>query len=215
MPEVPDLSKEQIERLTRICFRQNSKEVPQVDLIFIFGTAVCFKELGIALKKVLHCSNQILFTGGIERYVDSIVHERPESEMLYDEVKSFIPKQTKVFIETKSRNTFENLELGLKLLDKMPESVCFIVKSFHSGRAYMTLKKFLPKAVIYQDSFDSIYPNQNDHMTADSWHLNKQYRARVWGEFLRIKQYGKRKDLDFGEVQDLLNEIDPSDRISS
>lgn len=211
MPEPPELSKNKVELLTELCFRKNSEKFPKVDLIFVFGTAVCFKELGEALKKVLHCSNEILFTGGIEKYVDSIVHERPESEMLYEEVKSYIPKQTKVLIETKSRNTFENLEFGLKMLDKMPQSVCFIVKSFHSGRAYMTLKKFLPKASIYQDSFDPIYPNCKGHMTPKSWHLDKEYRARVWGEFLRIKKYGKRKDLDFSEVQDLLNTIDSSD----
>lgn len=205
-PHVPSLTDEQIRLLTELCFRSESREIPQVDLIFVFGTAVSFQEVGESLKKVIDRSNLILFTGGVERYVDSIVHERPESEMLYDIVKKDIPNTTKVVLETSSRNTLENVQFGLKLIEK-PKSLCFIVKGFHSGRAYLTLRKFLADAKIYQDSFDPTYPNSEKKMTRENWYLDEEYRARVWGEYLRIKTYGERKDLDFSEVQDLLRSI--------
>lgn len=206
-PEVPQLTQERIALLTELCFRHDSKEIPKVDLIFVFGTAVSFDEVGQSLKKVMGCSNQILFTGGVEKYFDSIVHEAPESEMLYEIVKKDIPSTTKVLLETKSRNTLENLEFGLKLLEQMPKSVCFIVKSFHSGRAYLTLRRFLPEAKIYQDSFDPTYPNRPGKMTRDNWYLDEEYRARVWGEYLRIQAYGERGDLDFTEVKPLLSSL--------
>lgn len=200
-PQTPELTFEKIELLTSLCFRNDDQEIPKVDLIFVFGSAICFSEMKEAILKVIHQSDCLLLTGGIEKYVDSSVHDLPESLMLYETVKDELPKNVKVICEEKSRNTYENLDFGLKLLKANPKSVCFIAKSFHAGRAYLTLRKFLPDAKIYQRTFNPSYA-EPCALTREDWWKNKEYSARVYGEFLRIKKYGSRNDLLLDEVKE-------------
>jgi hypothetical protein len=207
LPEVPELTSEKIALLTELCFR-NDTEVPPVDLIFVFGSAICFQEMKQSIQTVIPQSKQLLLTGGIEKYIDSSVHDLPESTLLYEVIKDALPSELLVFCETKSRNTYENLKFGLQLVPQKPTRVCFIAKSFHAGRAYLTLKKFLPDSVVYQRTFDPIYPRCKMPMTRSGWWKEKEYSARIWGEFLRIKKYGDRGDLILDEAQDLITAIE-------
>ena len=208
-PEMPFLNPQIIEMLTQLCFRADDHTIPPVDCIFVFGTAISFKELALSLKQLIekNVNSTILITGGIEAYEDSMPAVRSEAERIFEEIKAFVPKTTQVILEKKSQNTLENVVFGLELLPKMPSSLCFIGKSFHMGRAYLTLRKYLPNAKLYQHGYNTVYPGITSPISRDNWFLFPEFSARVWGEFIRINTYGKRGDIHFDEVKELVEEF--------
>ncbi len=45
-------------------------------------------------------------------------------------------------------------------------------------------------------------------ITRYDWHTFDFGRRRLWGEYLRIKEYGNREDIEYEEVKDLVEEIE-------
>jgi len=210
-PEVPPMTPEMIQLLNTLCFRKDDAHLPKVDCIFIFGSAVSYNEIGGTLNSLLvdNLSQEIIISGGIVNYQESETHSLSEAEMIYDAVMHYIPKSTNVILEKKSQNTLENVVFGLGMLDKKPNSMCFIGKSFHVGRAYLTLKKYLPEAILYQRSVNPLFPSASEHLNVNNWHCYPEFSGRVWGEFLRIKKYGERGDIDYNNVAKcLIDQID-------
>ncbi len=210
IPKVPPLTTKAVKLLGSLCFRKNSIKIPSVDCLLIFGTAVSFKELAFSFEVLMKntSAKKILVTGGKEEYPDARKHDLPESEMIFAEIKDFIPKKTDVILEKKSQNTYENLLFGLEMLERPIPSVCFVTKSFHSQRAYLTLKKFLGESKIFQSTYDPIYPSVGKKFCEQDWFEHPEYLSRVWGEFLRIRQYGTRGDLPLDEVKETIHEIE-------
>ena len=52
------------------------------------------------------------------------------------------------------------------------------------------------------------YTEATDVIARENWHTFEFGRTRVWGEFLRIKTYGQRGDIEYNEVRELVEEID-------
>jgi hypothetical protein len=86
-------------------------------------------------------------------------------------------------------------------------SLLFIFKAHAAGRGYLTLRKFFKQAEILQQSFEVKYSRANSLLTRDNWFTFDFGRERVWGEYLRIKTYGARCDIEYDEVESLVNEI--------
>lgn len=212
-PEAPPMSSESISLLNTLCFRKDDEHLPEVDCIFIFGSAISYKEIGETLNSLLekNISKKIIITGGIVNYQDADSSSLSEAEMIYDAIKHYIPNSTNVILEKKSKHTLENVVFGLDMLEKKPKSLCFIGKSFHAGRAYLTFRKYIPQAMLYQCSVNPLFPTALEHLHVNNWHLNPEFSGRVWGEFLRIKKYGERGDIDYNDVtKSLINQIDKS-----
>jgi hypothetical protein len=70
------------------------------------------------------------------------------------------------------------------------------------------LKKFLPKIQIYQKTFNTKYITAKKDIDKNNWYTFKFGRERVWGEFLRIKKYGSRGDIEYASVKNLIKEIE-------
>ena len=210
IPVMPTLSKKAIKLLTELCFKANDKKIPSTEVVFVFGTATSIPELAAALKEHLikHCPKTIIITGGIESYPDASPHPLPEAEMIYEEVKGDISKTTQVILEKRSENTFENVTFAMELIEDRIASFCFISKSFHARRAFLTLKRFFPDIPIFQITYDPIYPNIGFPLSHKNWSSHPEAMARVWGEYLRIKTYGQRGDLPFEDIQRLVQKID-------
>lgn len=217
-PESPILTPKLIQLLNQICFRKddsldilhtlNTKNA-KTDAIFIFGTDVSPIELWATLDPLLqsNISDKIIFTGGYVDYDDTQPHSLSVARGMFDTVKHKIPENIEVVLQEKSKNTLEDVLFSLDLLAE-PKSICFVARNFHAGRAYLTLKKYLPGCNLYQKSIAEVLPDLSLMVSRDHWHEYPKQCALVWGEYLRIKKYGERGDIAFEEVSETVAAIE-------
>jgi len=69
------MTPETIQLLNILCFRKDDVRVPKTDCIFIFGSAVSYKEIGDTLNALLveDISREIIISGGIVNYQESAI----------------------------------------------------------------------------------------------------------------------------------------------
>ncbi len=192
--------------LTTLCFRENDLNIPPVDLIFVFGSVASLNELTNAIRIVIikTISPRIIFTGGTHNSYDTTPYAVSSAKQMYEESKKNIPNSMQVLLEEKSSNTLENVLYSIPLLPQNLSSLCFTSKSYHAGRAYLTLRKYFPNTRIFQQSFDPLHPKTGSLITRDNWHETEETREYILGEFQRIKKYGERGDIEFEEIRNLM-----------
>jgi hypothetical protein len=201
----PELSKEVITLLTKLCFRQNDN-VGKVDLIFVLGSTD-FTQTRNIVKSLLNknISNSVLISGGIPKYEDSIQLPKSEAEIILEYIQPQEFPNVNFILEKESHNFKENVINGLKLFNKPIQSLCFVNRSQGAERCYLTLRKYLPEAKILQQVFESDY--NGIKVGRSNWFKTEFGRERVWGEFLRIKKYGEMGNIEFDEVKQSVKEI--------
>jgi len=213
-PRPPRFNKKAKELITKLCFRENDS-LKRVDGIFVYSSIVGIDELAKLIEKILskNISNKIFITGGItpKKLAKDLKIKTglTEADTLLNALKLDQYKNLKVFVEKKSTNTLENVTETLKNPEfRKCKSLLFIFKSHAAGRGYLTLRKFFPSADILQQTFDTKYKRANKKITRNNWHSFAFGRGRVWGEYLRIKTYGSRGDIEYEEVKDLIAQIE-------
>lgn len=213
-PPVKKLPPKAKELLTELCFRKND-ELQKVDGIFVYASCTGIEELVVLVNKILtqQLSSKIFITGGItppkyRRDSQQTTH-LTEADSILSALQPDQHKNLEVFVEKKSTNTLENVTETLHYPEfKHCKSLLFVFKSHAAGRGYLTLRKFFPKAMILQQTFDTKYEQANKEISRDNWHTFEFGRSRVWGEFLRIKTYGSRGDIEYNEVKQLVVQIE-------
>lgn len=187
----------EISLITDCCFRENDSNIPTVACIFVFGAATSLNELEHSVHGILtrNISSRILFTGGVHNYYEPTPYVVSAAKQMYEVSRKYIPKTMEVLLEEKSSNTLENVLYGSSLMREIPDSLCFISKSYHAGRAYLTLKKQFPNTEIFQHAFDAIEPKTGMLITRSNWHEKTETRLHVLEEFLRIEKYSRRGDI--------------------
>ncbi len=135
-----------------------------MDGIFVYSSIVGIDRLVKLVEDILskQISNKIFFTGGITpqniREDLGIKPELTEADTLLGALDLNIYKDLEAFVERKSTNTLENVTETLKHPEfRECNSLLFLFKSHASGRGYLTLRKFFPKAEILQQSFNTKY----------------------------------------------------------
>lgn len=211
-PQIPNLNSKLIELLTELCFRPDDSIEP-VDLIFIFGSSSSLKKLGDLAKGLLdkNISSEVFISGDGSLYKDTPnTLNKSESFYILQEINSDVYPEVKFYLEDKSKNTLENVEEALKVLDfSQYKSILYIAKSHACKRCYLTLKKFTPNTRLLQKTFNRLYPDTNKELNRDTWYTFDFGKSRVWGEFLRIKTYGERGDIFYDkETADLVKKIE-------
>lgn len=216
LPIPPDLTKPLIQSLTQLCFRKDDHSIPSTEGIFVFGSTISLDVLAKKIEQAIEkkVANRLILTGGIVTYSGSPIYTLTQSKMIYQKLQKNLPPEIEVLFEESSQNTLDNVRLGLATIKSTPHSICFISKSFHCGRCYLTLRKFLPKATIYQISYEPHYVSEPQKISRENWHLFPQGRARVWGEFLRIQRYGLRGDIADREIANLITKIEKTCRLA-
>ena len=197
-PDAPIFDDTSIELLSELCFRRDDNPF-KVDLVFAFSSSHGTAELATIIDNLLQGTSQKVFiTGGIPPYADTPQTEIAESELVLRHIDQTKYPPGTFFVESSSRNTLENVTEALKVLDfSNYERVLFIFKSHAAGRGYLTLKQFLsPNTHIYQKTWAPVYDGKYA-LSKDVWFRSDFGRARVWGEFLRIKKYGERGDIAY------------------
>ena len=213
-PEPPKLNKKAIQLITDLCFRKDD-DLKKVDGIFVYSSIVGIDSLVKLLNDILskQISNKIFITGGITpQYIREDLGIKPElteADTLLGALNLDIYKDLNVFVERKSTNTLENVTETLKNSEfRECNSLLFVFKSHAAGRGYLTLRKFFPSIEILQRSFNTKYDMAEKEITRYDWHTFDFGRRRLWGEYLRIKEYGNREDIEYEEVKDLVEEIE-------
>jgi len=209
-PKTPKLSDKSIEWLTKLCFREDNK-LEKADLIFVIPSTVYIQECTNFITKLLaqNISNNVIVPGGNPTYHDSKSLEKPESALILDKIDQAQFPGVRFFSENKSGNTLENVIEGLKLFNgNNIVRLLFISKAHAAGRTYLTFRKYVPEAEILQKTFISKHFETGLGISREQWHTFDFGRERIWGEFLRIKKYGMRGDIEFEEVKDIVRAIE-------
>ncbi len=212
-PPSPKLNEEIIRLLTQLCFRQDNIITEPVDLIFLFSTHTIVEKTANSISRLLDkdISKKVFITGGFPNYSDVKRNTTPESELILSNINRSKFPDVIFYKEEKSRNTLENVTEALKVLNfSNYKRVLFIFKSHAAGRGYLTLRKYLPNSLLIQQTNSAEYRDLKVPISRSNWFTSKFAQERVFGEFLRIKEYGKRGDIEFDEVRDLVNRIDKS-----
>lgn len=213
-PTTPRLSAKAKELLTELCFRKDD-DLQKVDGIFVFASTMDIEKLAKLIEKILdkNISKKVFITGG--RIPDEKVRQlaltrgSTEANLLLNALDVHRFKDVRFYTETRSTNTLENVTETLKNSEFTKcKSLLFIFKSHAVGRGYLTLRKFFPSARLYQVSYYPRYEPVNKIITRSNWHSFAFTKGRVWGEYLRIKKYSSRGDINYASVEKLLDNIE-------
>ncbi|MCE9628749.1 MAG: hypothetical protein K8Q91_02010 [Candidatus Vogelbacteria bacterium] len=206
--KTPILTKEVVGLLTKLCFRPDDILTP-AELLFVFGNSQT-ERMAELTKIVLNRKlvSKVVLTGGTPKFEDSVIVPKPESQLVLDSINPNLFPDVEFFIESVSDNTLANVTEALKVLDfSSYKKIIFLFKKHDSRRGYLTLKKLLPKTELLQVTFPGVYKD-GITITEDSWFKNEVAISRVWGEYLRINKYGRRGDIAFDEVADIVEAIE-------
>jgi hypothetical protein len=205
-PIPPDLNNKAIELLTKLCFRPDDK-LEKTDLIFAFSSTTEIEKFAQTIKDLVdqNISNKVFITGGVPKFSDSLIIPKAESAIVLDLLHAAEYPNVEFFTENKSTNTLENVIEALKVLDfRNYKKITYIFKKHDSKRAYLTLKKFLPHTKLIQRTFDPVYPGTDRPLNRETWFTYDFGKSRVWGEYLRIKLYGRRGDIAYDDETEFL-----------
>lgn len=194
-PEAPNLSEREIREITGVVFREPGPK--KADLIFVFGygpghTEDNWKEVAKLFKEGY--ADRVLVNGLFDIHAPR--PDQPISHLIRDYLIRFgVPKE-KILLQDKSRNTLEDVLFGKQLLELneiFPKSIIYVAKAHHSGRCYLTLKKYFPDVELFTYTFNAKYGK--DMVTMQDWWKYPVARSRVYGEYLRIKEYSEKRDI--------------------
>ncbi|MCG7378732.1 YdcF family protein [Paenibacillus sp. ACRSA] len=197
-PAVPNLTQDQINRISEAVFMHSVDEDIPCDVIFVFGGthAGHWTRTISAYRKGL--GKQIVVTGRCSWV--SLQQERenqvPESYVIRRHlIEAGIPSDV-IYVESKSVNTLENVLFAKEVFDfSNTRSILMVCKSHAAGRQYRTLKKHLHPDIDYMPAlFDTMY--ENVEINRQNWAETEIGRSRVYGEYLRICKYGDRGDIE-------------------
>ncbi|RAL26170.1 YdcF family protein [Thermoflavimicrobium daqui] len=200
-PTVPPLSKQEIKIITDLTFLQPA-DFPQLesyDLLFVFGGS--HPEIWQTVAKAYHegKAKQLLITGGYmpgKKRPDSWIYgTTPEAHVIQMKLIELGVKKEQIIIEDRSTNSLENVRYAKEIFDfDTIQTMLFASKAFASGRQYRTLKKYLPDHVLLSPLL--VHSTlQNKKVTRDDWMKETSHRSIVYGEYLRIYEYGKKGDI--------------------
>lgn len=102
--------------------------------------------------------------------------------------------------EEASTNTRDNVVCALNVVDfsKFPK-ITFAFKAHAAGRGLLTLRHHLPKTQIFQAAYPTSYKGVEGNLEVTNWTQTPTGIMRVWGELKRIKLYGERGDIYYGD----------------
>ncbi len=198
--EVPPLTEEQIEELTRIVFLDPVEPV-RCDLILVFGgthpgaweTAADAWHQGMGKR--------VLVTGGVARNL-KIPHstwtptEMPGCCIIADHLKRLGMPEDRIVCDERPTNSLEEVLCAKEIVNSNGiSSVLFVSKCFAAGRQYRTLRKHFPEHVeLVPYPFDTNL-GEGPVVTRDNWMDRPESRSVVYSEYLRILRYGAQGDL--------------------
>jgi uncharacterized SAM-binding protein YcdF (DUF218 family) len=180
------------EKISNYIFINDSDE--KSDLAFVFGTHLCLRQsvekaVELYMKRLVP---KIVFTGGVNAESKKI-----ESEEMKKLAITLGAKEEDIITENISTNTMENVTFALPIIDKEMglvniNSITAVVKDFHSRRAVMTLRKYLPEHI---KILATPYKSDNHKYSKEMWYKTEIGREKIIEEIDKIRLYLKKGHL--------------------
>jgi len=187
--EVPNLSSDEITKITQLVFYAPAAQ--SSDVLLIFGAPegdweVAAEAYHAGLAKV------IVASGGVHERTNGV----PESELIKDELLAHgVPAEAILTVPTPT-NTLDNVLHFKRLLEAnrlKPKSILYLTIYHHSGRCFLTLKKYFPDAMITAIHHGILYSGLD--IRRDTWTRVEGAEKRVYGEYERIMTYSAKGDI--------------------
>ncbi len=199
-PEVPHLTKKQIEEITEIAFLKKSTP-QQCDAIFVFGGSHPGNWQAPLHAYQQGLGAQIIVTGGTSlhgmKHPNWHYGDLSESEVIVNKlIEHGVPEDAIIF-EKNSLHSIANVIEAKKIFDFTTiNSLLFVCKSLGAGRQYRVLKKHLPKHITcipytFDTSFDGDFI-----INRYNWMENEKSRSMIFGEYLRNVCYGRKGGIE-------------------
>ncbi len=209
-PDVPYISAKARMLLSDLCFRNDSRDLSRVTDFLVMGTPFSHDELKQSMKSLLQKATSIkkmVISGGVNLYEDSQDVKESEAKEIYNKIKVYLPSEVDLYLEEEATNTLENVEKSLRYFLDTSDSLCFISQNFHAGRCFLALQKYYPQHTLYQWTFEPLLPQVPVRMKKSNWFEYPYFKARVWGEYLRIRKYGERGDFPIESISSVISQI--------
>lgn len=188
MTEKNLIDREEAARITR--YLDLKAPARRADIAFAFGSARS-APTHVAAKLFLEgIVDYIVLTGGRNRQSGEI---EADKHLPILRQKGIPPER--IILENRSTNTMENVCFARALIEKRlnmdhVNAIVAVSKWYHSRRAVMTLKRFLPQGISY---FTSTY--QLRFIRRNDWWQNETGRRYVMKEWYNIPLYLKKGHL--------------------
>jgi uncharacterized SAM-binding protein YcdF (DUF218 family) len=189
--EPPPLDAGAVARIGRAVFRPSVTMAAEV--LLVFGTVqVQWDVLARACRSGLY--RRIVLAGGRgpgwEHYGTEIARG------MQDALAALGVDAGRLRLQDRSHNTLEDVAFSLDLLAPAlpgPRRIAFASKAPHSGRCWLTLRRFFPEAELLAHHL----PAADGAVAVDpeAWWRDPEGRRRVYAEFLRILEYSRRGDI--------------------
>lgn len=190
-PERPELDADQNELMTKLVFY--SPEAQVSDALLVFGApegdwSVAAKAYQDGLTKL------IVASGGIHERTKGI----PEAFLIRDELIRLGVPENVIIVDPTPTNTLENVLHFKQILGECrihPGSILYLCIYHHSGRCYLTLKKYFPDATITALGHGLLFSGLDIQM--HTWTTVEGAEKRVYGEYQRILTYSEKGDIAY------------------
>lgn len=199
-PDVPTLTKKQIDQITEIVFL---KEITtqKCDAIFVFGGSHPGNWQAPLEAYRQGLGNQIIVTGGTSlhgmKHPSWNYGDLSDAEVIVTKLMEHgVPKDAILF-EKNSLHSIANVMEAKKIFDFTKiNQLLFVCKSLGAGRQYRVLKKHLPKTITcipytFDTSFDGEFT-----INRYNWMENEKSRSMIFGEYLRNVCYGRKGGIE-------------------
>ncbi len=200
-PVVPELNEKEIAFLTKIIFEELIQP-KKCEALFIFsGTHQGHWNKAIEACKSNY-ADKIIVTGGRSLtgvsqsdWPGNLNKEVTEAQVIISHLLKAGIRSENIVFEEKSTNSLENVLFAKEKFDfSKISSLMVVCKSHAAGRQIRTLKKHIPNNIEYVPyTFNTVY--KDTEVNRYNWMTTEIGKKRVWGEYLRIKQYGEKGDL--------------------
>ena len=189
--DCPTLTDAEMVRITRAVFRPSV--ALSSDVLFVFGTVQADRD-GLACGWRDGRYPRIVLAGRTgPAYTDRGV---PTALVMREELVARGVDPVAIGLQDRSTNTLEDVVLSVGLLapgGRAPRRLTFASKAHHSGRCYLTLRRFLPRTELVAHCHPAVFDGVT--VEATTWTAHPVARARVCAEYLRITNYAARGDI--------------------
>ena len=162
------------------------------DLLIVFGTTYgidLFVENIVSLYQKGFCKYVLCTGGNVARYGTKTA---AESVIIRDLlVENGVPAD-KILIETKSKNTGENLQFSIPILEEKFGSVDGIKSIIGVGKIHATLRFLMTMCKYFPVAEKMFFPINVFGCDENLWYLNDKFYQKLMAEEEKVKDYLER-----------------------
>ena len=167
-------------------------QLKPADLLIVFGTTYgidLFVENIVSLYQKGFCKYVLCTGGNVAKYGTKIADESVIiSDLLFE---NGVPAD-KILIETKSKNTGENLQFSIPILEEKFDGVDGINSIIGVGKIHGTLRFLMTMCKYFPVAEKMFFPINVFGCDENLWYLNDKFYQKLMAEEKKVKNYLER-----------------------